>query len=287
MTTKKMAINQMCCLSVGLGAEGVVSESAVTTTLNVSDNVWSVTVLNDLICILCRGPTSIRFYRNDPPYIAQNEMKPSSIVNPWDLKASDSSKCLYITDRDVACVWKVTQNERTVTKWLVGVSDPYRISVCARGQVMIAKWGSPASIDTLDANGHLSEHLRLPVKILEPRDALELSNGNIIVSHRWRDNGLWGVSELTRKGHIMHRFDPREDLQKLNFPSEMSVDSSGRVYVADYNNDRVILLSSELEWNEILLTKHKDNVQKPRSLCHKQNQLLVAHSTKISVLRIM
>lgn len=53
--------------------------------------------------------------------------------------------------------------------------------------------------------------------------------------------------------------------QQMNVPYYMAVDRDGTVFVADSNNMRVILLSSELEYRRILLSE-RDGIRFPYRL---------------------
>src|SRR6218665_2720817 len=67
------------------------------------------------------------------------------------------------------------------------------------------------------------------------------------------------ISELTRDGQmVIRRFIPSDETQQLSHCKYLLIDSDDRVFVADADNHRVILLYSDLKWNQILCPTKKD-----------------------------
>ena len=70
---------------------------------------------------------------------------------------------------------------------------------------------------------------------------------------RIKTKRTYAVSELTRDGQmIIRRFISLNETQQLNEPRYLSLDSDDQVFVAEYSNEGVILLDSDLKWNRIL-----------------------------------
>ena len=66
----------------------------------------------------------------------------------------------------------------------------------------------------------------------------------------------------------------------VDIPSHLSVDSEGRVLVADFCNDRILLLNSELQLQRVLIdTDSQVKLRDPLRLCYDElrSQLYVAH----------
>ena len=64
-------------------------------------------------------------------------------------------------------------------------------------------------------------------------------------------------------------------------PRHLSLDSEGRVLVADYGNDRILLLNSELQLQRVLIdTNSQLKLWRPERLCYDElrSQLYVAHN---------
>ena len=66
----------------------------------------------------------------------------------------------------------------------------------------------------------------------------------------------------------------------VNWPRHLSLDSEGHVLVADWWNDRILLLNSQLQLQRVLVdTNSQVNLREPTGLCYNEltSQLYVAH----------
>ena len=68
-------------------------------------------------------------------------------------------------------------------------------------------------------------------------------------------------------------------------PEHLSIDSEGRVLVADFGNDRILSLSSRLQLQRIIIDKTHSQVKlrRPLRLYYNEltSQLYVAHSVEV------
>ena len=71
---------------------------------------------------------------------------------------------------------------------------------------------------------------------------------------------------------------------EVNEPGHLSVDIEGRVLVADYYNDRILLLSRQLELERVIIdkTSSQGKLWRPSRLSYNQltSQLYIAHSSR-------
>ena len=69
----------------------------------------------------------------------------------------------------------------------------------------------------------------------------------------------------------------------VSWPDHLSLDSQGRVLVADYGNNRILLLTSQLQLQRVLIdTNSQVKLRGPERLYYNEHtsQLYVAHSSK-------
>ena len=106
---------------------------------------------------------------------------------------------------------------------------------------------------------------------------------------RRSDEGRWiededhdGVSEVDREGHVIRSFGGRRgkgqhQLALEYFGGHIAIDSFGRVLVADWGNDRILLLTEHLEFDRVLLDKERgDFNSRPKRLYYdEQNKQLM------------
>jgi len=84
------------------------------------------------------------------------------------------------------------------------------------------------------------------------------------------------VSEVDVNGCILHSFTD------VRSPEHLSLDSEGRVLLADHWNHRILLLSSELQLQRVIIDRNSQfKPWRPTRLCYNEltSQLYVAHSS--------
>ena len=85
------------------------------------------------------------------------------------------------------------------------------------------------------------------------------------------------MSEVDVNGEVLRSFTD------VSWPRHLSLDSEGRVLVADSSRDRILLLSSELQLQRVLIaTNSQVELWRPEGLCYNEltSQLYVAHSSE-------
>ena len=67
-------------------------------------------------------------------------------------------------------------------------------------------------------------------------------------------------------------------LTSLGFTPHIAVDSRGNIFVADYDNRRILLLNTHLSLRRVIIDEHQLNYKQPWRLCYREQsgQLLVA-----------
>ena len=248
------------------------------------EHVIGVTKLRNEIYVLCLSyPVSvIRVFDDRNSLSHEGNIDLRYIQFAFDIGSSKKDNCLYVSDFDEKCVWKITreaENKYKITIWLTIDYKPMTLSVNSDGQLMLIK--VPSSILMIyGSEAELLHSIQLNSGIEVPRHALETSAGNFIILHQCvkRDEELeigssgrkwWVISEVTRDGQmVIRRFVPSVQTQSFNNPSYLTLDSNDRVFVADFGNSRVIVLEATLKWSRILCSvKEKDNDEKNRIRC--------------------
>jgi len=82
------------------------------------------------------------------------------------------------------------------------------------------------------------------------------------------------VSEVDVNGQVLSTFTD------VNKPYHLSTDSEGHVFVADHDNDRILLLNSQLNLERVLLDRNSQvKLQLPSRLSYNEltSQLHVVH----------
>lgn len=242
------------------------------------------------------------------------------IRNPRDIGSSEKDDCLYVIDSWIKCIWKVMDGDTEerckwkVIKWLEFGEDfhPWTLSVSNDGHLLMLSEHLPISLRSYGSEATLLHSADLPHNICYPVHAAQTSTGNFVVVHlKWEQTaeytigeGIWVVTELSRDGKtIVRRFIPEGEEQKLDihpsyYEGYLCVDSSDRIFVADTQNDRVILFDSNLRWSQILISAKEEggdggqqretreqNLRRPRRLFYSEatKQLVVAGDKQVNV----
>lgn len=172
--------------------------------------------------------------------------------------------------------------------WLHDISSlQFTLSVTSNDQVLLVTGGTQLpSLELYTLNAKLARSIRLPDHISSPVHAVVTSTGNFIVIYGWWNSKRWGICKLNSEGQTVRQFRATDDSQQLSCPWHLAINEDDRVFVADYENNRVILLDSDLCWVKILLRQDNDGLTEPWRLllCSNNRKLLVvAHFHKVDV----
>lgn len=253
--------------------------------------VHGIVRLNDSLYVLCHQPNAVRVYEcnDDDAFPFQRQILLQLIVQPWDIAASSRSNCLYVTDSHNRCVWKIKEScGSQVAKWLHDASSlQFTLSVTSNGQVLLVTGGAPRlSLELYTPDAELARSIRLPGHVFSPVHAVVTTSGNFVVIYGWWNSKRWGICKLNSEGETVRQFRPMNDSQQLNCPWHLALDEDDGVFVADYENNRVIVLDSDLSWVKILLSQDNDGLTEPWRLLYyagSRKLLVVAHLHKVDV----
>lgn len=248
-----------------------------------ADYIYGVTTLRDNVYVLCQSPSSLAVFRGQSPFDLLETVDIAVIRKPEDIGASQRDVCLYISDSGGKCIWKKTRDQPMM--WLSNVDWPFTLSVSGEGQVLIARKGQPSVMELYGHDSVLVQCISMPTDIIDPLHCVQTTTGNLIVSHWWRDSVTEGVCELTCDGQIVRRFIGNGKSQELTFPRYLTLDSDDRIFVTDFDDNRVVMLDSDLSWIRVLLTKDVDAIEYPERLFFdkKKKQLMIGHVDGVDV----
>src|SRR6218665_3225006 len=109
-----------------------------------NERTWGVTKLRNEIYILLEARdgvlSRIRVFDDRYPFRLQTEIKAEEIQDPRDIASSEKENCLYVSDYNEKCVWKITRetdDTHKIIKWLKTDYWPYSMSVSRDGELLI------------------------------------------------------------------------------------------------------------------------------------------------------
>ena len=209
---------------------------------------------------------------------------------PWDIAASKLSRSIFISDRGNRCVWRIQMPGREISRWEVD-GTPGMMSISSSDVLVVrvdrgGRGGGWYLNLYRSSDVMLIESIPLPSEIRTLYHAVQLSNGNFIISHSMNDGpDVFLISELSVDGrNFIRSFDSRSFASIVLdgwTPYYLSIDEDENIFIADYSNDRVVLLNSRWTDVQILLNSDQHSIGSPRRLCyiHEKQQLIVGQRT--------
>ena len=203
--------------------------------------------------------------------------------DPRGMVASKLSRSIFIIEQDNRCLWRIQMPGREISRWEVD-GTPWRMSISSSDVLVVCVDRDDRHYLNLyrSSDVMLIELIPLPTEIEWLIHAVQLSNGNFIISHSTHaDPDGFLISELSVDGRkFIRSFDPRS-FASIGLddwrPAYLSIDEDGNIFIADYNNDRVVLLHSRWTDVQILLNRDQHSIESPWSLCYirEKQQLIV------------
>jgi len=162
------------------------------------------------------------------------------------LAACASNKCLYASDYSNDHVHRVElSGSNAVTKWSVGHGrEPTGLIVNSAKNVLVVIQYE-RKLQEFTTRGTLLQTIQLQRGIEIPRQVVELSNGQFMISHTGNRHRVCLVHV---KGAVVRSYGgtPGSDLTKMNWPAGLAVDKKENILVADMSNNRLLVLDRSL-----------------------------------------
>jgi len=192
-----------------------------------------------------------------------------------DMTSCEHFRCMYIADPFGECVHRLDV-QGVVTQWAVNDS-PRGLSVNTEHNVIVT-CRHESRIKEFSSRGVLLREIALPNGIISPCHAIQTRSGQFIVCHARADHDpVHRVCMMSDDGrHIVHSHGGQRgsDTGQYNWPRHLAVDDNEFVFVADYNNRRVTLLSPTLEYVRQVVSRDQLMGQPVRLHVDTQRRLL-------------
>ena len=215
-------------------------------TLLQGDGVWGVTTLDNLIYVLRNKESEqIAVYDTDS-YRLQRKITVRHLTTVNDMVACPHYWCLYVSGVNDQWLHRVALLDDKVTNWHAD-GMPQFLSVTDTHSLLVT-YRKRREIKEFSTDGELLRQIQLPQDIVSPVHTIQLSSGEFLVCHGNRDDPLHRVCLIDSDGHTVKSFGGPvgSGSQQMDVPAHLAVDRNGFVFVADVNNDRVLLLSPAL-----------------------------------------
>ena len=215
--------------------------------------VRSVTSVDDeLFVLLNRASDQVDVYSiNDCRLLRRLSLPGLKRYGNNDLTSCVRHRCLYASDRDNKCVHRYHMASSAISKLSVP-GLPYRLSVTPSANLLVACRRPDKLVELNADSGQCVREITLQSDFEYPRHAVQLTTGQYVVC----DHGFWHslhrVCIVDDDGRVTRSYGGQQrgsDVGQLDLPCHLAVDEHSQfIFVADRNNDRVVVLSPTLEF---------------------------------------
>ena len=195
------------------------------------------------------------------------------LIQPQDIASCGRNKCLYIFDYKSFFSWsngilRVDPNGILIKKWSTGNKFGYSLSVTNESNVILPVYNK-SKLNEYSPDGQLIRELNIQSgpESCEICHAIKLTSGDFVVSLRpVYVNNMDKVCLMDGDGKLKKSFGGKSasTIGYMKEPVHLSVDGNGFVMVVDRDNNRVLLLDSDLEFKREILSKgEKHGLRRP------------------------
>jgi len=188
----------------------------------------------------------------------------------YGLAACPHNNCLYALDGSNSSVHRVElSGNNAVMKWSVA-SNPRGLSVNIEHNLLVVSRGE-RKLQIFTTRGTVLQNIQLQADIEYPWHAVQLPTGQFLVSH---SGSLHRVCLVGVDGAVVRSYggQPGSQLTQMNTPRGLAVDREGRVLVADYSNNRLLVIDQSLSSAHEMSVCVDGGLKCPRSLWYDQSR---------------
>jgi len=231
----------------------------VVDTLPEGESVRGMTLFDKLLYLLRGGKSSeqIEVYDIDS-YSFQRCLTVPGLGIGCDVAACTHDCSAYISDHSNRCIHRVGLPQGVdVTNWPVN-DIPFCLSVTDTHSVLVT-CHKVRTIKEFSTDGKLLRQIQLSQDVVTPLHTIQLSSGEFVVCHGDRNDPVHRVCLIGSDGHVVNSYEGYEDSgnQQISVPFHLAIDRNEFVFVADMNNDRVLLLSPALTFVREVVSQEK------------------------------
>jgi len=164
--------------------------------------VHGVTVLDNIMYVVCDESSTIRLYSTDTHSPLDVVINVDGMKDPRDIVVCRDDRQLYVADWRY-CIWRVSVSDHTYVKWLSieSTTDIFHVdalSVTSRRLLVTSRWPSPRLRQYSTTDRQLLRVVELPQYVTWVYHGVETTRGTFVVGHRGTSQDEWqyAVSEL-------------------------------------------------------------------------------------------
>jgi len=233
--------------------------------------VLGVTSLGDNVFVVrCNCQQQIEVYDAKTSTLQRHITVPGLSSDSYGFAACPHNNCLYASGFNNACVHRVELSEKNaVVKWSVAY-EPIGLSVNNEHNLLVVSRGE-RKLQIFTTDGTLLQNIQLQADIKYPRHAVQLPTGQFLVSHA---GSLHRVCLVGVDGAVVRSYGGQRgsQLTQMNYAAGLAVDREGRVLVADWWNNRLLVIDQSLSSAHEMSVGVDGGLNQPDSLWYDQSR---------------
>ena len=170
-----------------------------------------------------------------------------------DMTSCVVNNCIYVSNKGGRCIHKIAADEHihvVCAPWCID-EHPNGLSVIKANCNILVTCRDDLYLIEVDPQGNTVQKIKLPESFISPLHAFQLDDGAYLISHGDMRSPEHRVCKLLRNGKVNESYGGQKgsDQGQLNEPCHMALShTGGYVFVADFNNGRVVMLDSSLQF---------------------------------------
>jgi len=274
-----------CCVSGTrvLGNDMRFSANNVMGLTSIDNKLFAVGIKsNEIFAMSADEP----FTRSEKDGIEMTSLMTSAVKYPFDMTSSLNIRSMFVSDFTSKCLWRIGMDTKQIRRCSIDGS-PLTLSTTAADEllVLVKRDKSEASrwnlglYSTDDAFKRLRT-VPLPEEVKDPLHAVKSSSGTFFLAYgtgclcesaERKRYSEYLIAELSAKGEIIRRLTPTQAGVRC-WPRHLAIDKRDNLFIADYDNNRVIVMDTRTGVSQTLLTSEEHGVRSPNRLCYIQDK---------------
>jgi hypothetical protein len=245
--------------------------------------VWGVTEMNGEIFVVYSKYNTIEVFEGSAPFNRKTPITITDMNEPCNIISYDKTTQLFISNFTTRVIWRVninTQHKPVIDKFITLDTKPRMISLAADNNILIPTIDNRLLIHDIQTGSMIKDiQLYLPVNVYAWH-AIESNNKTFYVRClNTADKYTYTRDNKTYKCYYTHvreidnsRGRVLRELKDKRFDCVcMALNSVGRVMIADWKYNRVVLLDEQLKYKRTLLLKKQLDNEHPIRLNYNKN----------------
>jgi len=257
--------------------------------ISMKNSVLGVTSVDDELFVLLKGnDKQVAVYSiNDYQLLRHLNLPRSKRSGLSDMTSCVRHQCLYMSDFNGGCICRYDLTGSARSKWSVSGRLP-GLSLTLTGNLLVTCQGEPNKLVELSADsGQCVREIALQADIKWPWHGVQLTTGQYVVCHGGTFDQPNRVCVVGDDGKVTRTYGGQygSDVGQLHCPFHLAVDKDSQfIFVADWQNGRVVLLSPTLEFVRYV----SEELSEPRRLYfdYTTRRLFVGHKDNVAVIQL-